>query len=426
VALCSKQEPIMSNRFGFTAREVPTLPLTPEGKAKLHTYGRGLGVLVEPAKDGPTRTYNFRFTFAGRDAIMRLGRIDELTLRAAFDKANEYRAMIRDGKDPRQVAASTAVGQMTFKQYADQAIPHLAGENPDPIWAQAMSKVPALHNLPIATITLGQVYDAIKPYWLKRPVSASRCVPKLGKIFNRARLERIRVDNPCVIEDLYGMGLVPPRKTNPVKQHEAMSFGRLPSFMAKLAYEETIVARCLEWCILTGARSQEAREARWSWLNEDMTTVTVPAEFMKGKKPHTVPLPTQLTAMLHKLPRTCERIFPTPYTFGSTNAIYPAALQKLVKRVSGDAAITVHGFRSTFRDFAAISRLEEDFILEICLAHEVRTPVEGYASDNGKVRAAYQRDKLLERRRPVMQAFANYALGVAPKGVVVPFKREVA
>lgn len=407
----------MSARFGFTAREVPTLPLTPEGKAKLHSYGRGLGVLVEPGKDAPTRSYNFRFTFAGKPAIMRMGRVDELTLRAAVDKANEYRTMIRDGKDPRQVAATTAAGQMTFKQYADQAIPHLAGETPDPIWAQAISKVTKLHDLPIATITLGQVYDAIKPYWLKRPVTASRCMPKIAKIFNRARLEKIRVDNPALTEDLYGMGLVPPRETNPVKAHEALPFADLPAFMQKLAYETTITARCLEYAILTGARSQEAREARWSWLNADMTTVTVPGEFMKAGKAHTVPLPTQLTAMLATLPRTGERIFPTPYSFGSTNAIYPAALQKLVKRVTGNPTITAHGFRSTFRDYAAVHRLEEDFVLELCLAHEPA---------GGQVRAAYQRDVIIERRRKVMQAFADYALDVAPKGVVVPFKREVA
>jgi len=423
VAPETQQEPIMKFHGDLKADKLATLPLSPEGKATTHSDGRGLVVVVEPGKAGPTRTYNYRFTFNGKGAILRMGRIDEMNINEARRRVMGYRQMVLDGKDPRQQAAIAAAAGMTFKQYADEAIPHLAGETPDAIWSFAVRTVADLHKLPIATITRNQVYEAIAPYWREHPVQASRCVPKLCKIFNRARLNGLRVDNPCLLEDLYGLGLKPPRSMKPVEAHAALSVDELPAFLQRLAYQPDISARCLEYAILTGARSQEARQARWTWLNADMTTVTIPAEFMKAGRVHTVPLATQVTELLRRMPRNHDLIFPSHYSYEGTKAMRAPALVDVANKAHvGDKPITVHGFRSTFRVFAGTPKLEERMVLELCIAHETRTPTE----------LAYDREPdgspnlYLERRRPVMQAWADYATGVVPAANVVPFRREVA
>jgi len=402
----------------LTAKGVANLPLSDEGKKKAHLDAGGLYVVCEPGAKGINRSYNFRFTFAGKEAWHRMGTIADLTLQAARNKAREYRVMVNEGKDPRRFIDTTAAGQETFRSYLDKHWEDITGGAPrdDYKWSYAVGKVEALHNMPIGAITNDDVHKAIKKFWYAHPSSGQAVLHKAGKVFRHAKARKLRLDNPAAFDELRDLGLAPAREVKPIVHHNALRFVELPAFMHKLAYQPEITARCLEWCILTGARSGEAREARWEWLSPDMTTLTIPGAFMKTGEAHVVPLPTQLTAMLAKLPRTGELIFPSQHTFGVHKPLLPHALLTMANRVlglegkKGTETIKVHGFRSTFRDWAAVYRVEEDWVLELCLAHDVGSAVRG----------AYQRDAILERRRAVMQAFADYATG---KSVVVPFAK---
>jgi integrase len=317
--------------------------------------------VCEPRNDGSVlRSYYFRYTWKAGRPWLSMGHIDELTLSAAREKAAEFRQMVREGKDPRRAAAVTADGQQTFLAYWTEIKSDLIGKEGEYPWAFAVRNFSKLHDRPVATIT-----------------------------------------------NLYAQGLKQPRKLSPVKPHAALPYDKLPAFVAGLAHEATITARCAEFAILTGARSQEARLAQWSWLNADMTEIMFPAEVMKAKLKHVVPLAKQVTDMLRKLPRTSEYIFPSPRTFDKDDELLaPQTLVDLVNRVWGRDKLHLHGFRSTFRDFGADKLDVAKEVLEFCLAHRMGSAAE----------KAYWRSDMIEKRRVVMQAYADYA---KPTGKVV-------
>jgi len=395
----------------LTSLSIPKLPLTDDGKKAAHGDGRGLWVVCEPRADGSiNRSYYFRYTFGSERPWLHMGHIDELTLSAARIKAGEFRMMVRDGKDPRRQAAQTASGQQTFLAYFTENKADFVGRGEAYPWEFAVRNFSKLHNRPIGEITSKDVYNAIKAYWITNAVSASRSLMKVKKIFNKARVNGLCSANPALLEDMYAQGVEKPRDASPIVPHAALPHADLPTFMKGLVLEQGISARCAEFAILTGSRSQEARLAEWSWLNADMTTITMPAEVMKAGLKHTIPLAKQVTDMLRKLPRTSKYIFPSPRTFEKDDEIIcPQTLVDLVNRVWGRGKLHLHGFRSTFHDYCTVNALAQDMVIEMCIAHVVGT----------QARRAYARDELIDLRRPVMQAFADYATGKAPKGNVV-------
>ena len=391
--------------------DIPRLPLTNDGKKASHGDGRGLWVVCEPRADkSVNRSYYFRYTFGSERPWLFMGHIDELTLSDARKKAADFRMMVREGKDPRRQATQTASGQQTFLAYFTENKADFVGNGAEYPWQFALRNVAKLHDRPIAEITLKEVHASIKTYWNSNAVSASRSIQRVSKIFNHARVHGLRLDNPAAVTDLYALGLKPPRELSPVVSHAALPYDQLPTFMKGLTHEQGITARCVEFAILTGSRSQEARLAEWSWLNDDMTAITMPAQVMKAKLKHVIPLSTQVTEMLRSLPRTSDYIFPSPRTFDKDDElICPQTLVDLVNRVWGRDKLTMHGFRSTFRDFGADKLEVAKEVLEFCLAHRTGSAVE----------KAYWRSEMIEKRRVVMQAFADYATGKAPKGNVV-------
>jgi integrase len=312
------------------------------------------------------------------------------------------------------VIDTTAAGQITLKEYFDKYKTDFVG-NSEYLWTRAMSKFAKLHNRPIAEISLDEVHATIKAFWNAHPVSASRVTQYLAQVFDHARVRKLRLDNPAATKDLYALkgGVAPPRKLpkGAIQPHAALPYDDLPSFVKKLSYENTPSAQCTLFTILTGSRSQEAREARWGWLNDDNTVITIPAEYMKGKKDHLIPLATQLTELLRSLPRTSEYIFPSRSALNRDKVIHANTLTTLVNDMSDNRA-SLHGFRSTFRDYCADKLDAPKEVYEFCLAHRMGSAAE----------KAYWRSEVIEKRRVVMQAYADYATGKAPKGNVVKFR----
>jgi integrase len=202
-------------------------------------------------------------------------------------------------------------------------------------------------------------------------------------------------DNPAAwAGNLEGL-LARPRKIAKVENHAALDWREIGTFMLKLRAVDAMSARCLEFIILTAVRSGEARGAVWSEIDLDGARWTIPAERMKADREHVVPLSTAAVTLLKALPRIEGNplVFPSPASEGELSDV---AVSKTAKRLGGD--ITVHGFRSAFRDWAAESTNTPNEVCEMALVHSIGSAVE----------ASYRRGDLLEKRKVLMQTWADY------------------
>jgi integrase len=195
-----------------------------------------------------------------------------------------------------------------------------------------------------------------------------------------------------------------------VEHHPALPYVELPAFMAALRARQGFAARALEFTILTTARTQESIGARWGEIEN--ATWTVPADRMKAGKEHRVPLSAPALALLNALPRESDFIFPGPH---KGTALGDRAMGRLLKRMGG-TAITIHGFRSTFRDWAAERTSYPNHVIEQALAHAIGNAVE----------AAYRRGDLFDKRRQLMEAWARYCASPAHAPAVVPIRGTVS
>lgn len=377
----------------LTAREVSTIT-----KVGYHLDGGGLYLQVAPgAKPGTvTRNWIFRFksplTRKVRD--MGLGSLQTFSLKEARERAKAARQLVADGLDPieerrkqRDAARAEASGQILFRDAAQRFLAlHQAewkNEKHRQQWASTLKAYayPTLGNRPVSAIDGALITEALAPIWRKKAETARRV---------KQRIERV-----CQwVKD--GMPLPRHRASKQVKHHPAMPFGELPTFMAELRERQGISARALEFTILTAARTSEAIGARWSEIDIEAKVWTVPAERMKGGKEHQVPLSERAVEILKSLPREKG----SPYVFPGARAKQPLsnmAMLELLRGMRGDS-LTVHGFRSTFRDWAGDRTNFARDVIEHALAHRIKD----------KAEAAYRRSAALEKRRQLMEAWARY------------------
>jgi integrase len=199
--------------------------------------------------------------------------------------------------------------------------------------------------------------------------------------------------------------LLPKRGKAENRHHAAMPYAVVPAFIERLRGCGDLSARCLELIILTGVRSGEARGATWSEIDLDARIWTIPALRMKARKEHRVPLSSGALAVLERLPRVSDCVFPGGR--GLAAPLTATALAKLLKRIQ--VPVTTHGFRSSFRDFAGDETSFPREVAEAALAHTVGNAVE----------AAYRRGDALEKRRALMQSWSDYCTGAATRDNVV-------
>jgi integrase len=266
---------------------------------------------------------------------------------------------------------------------------------------------PIIGSLPVAAIDVPLVLKVLEnpvpaalgypagKFWHVRPETASRVRGRIESVLDWAKARQYRSgDNPASWS-VIGTVLPPRGKIAQVEHHAALPYATLPSFMAALRSRDGFANRALEFTILTAARTGEVIGARWDEIDLKAATWTVPAGRMKASREHRVPLSSTTLALLKNLPREDGNpfIFVGPRTGGLSDAAMTAALKRL-----GHADITVHGFRSTFRDWAAERTSFANDVIEMALAHAV----------GNKVEAAYRRGDLFDKRRKLMQAWADY------------------
>jgi integrase len=407
------------HRYGdrLTVRQIETLSVP-------GFYADGKNLYLD-FKDPPGKNWVFRFKRGGRARDMGLGPYPDVGLAEARELAEECRKKLRSGIDPlaeRQAGRAAAkierAKALSFRQCAEMCIKafevewtnakHLAQ------WHQSLEAYvyPIIGALPVAEIDTPLVMKVLEPIWYTIGPTASRVRGRTEKILGWAATSgyRPKGENPARWKD-HLENLLPARSAAASgKHHAALPYAELPSFMGRLSQEDGVVALALWITILTCVRSDEVRLAKWSEFDLVAMVWIVSAERMKTRREHRVPLTDPVVEALRKL----QRFPPSDFVFAANRhrPIAPGAMLQTMKRMGYSQ--TVHGFRSTFSDWCAEQTNFASELREMTLAHAV----------GNKVEAAYRRGDMFAKRRQLMNAWAKFATGPAPKGEVVPLNRQ--
>jgi integrase len=374
-------------------------------------YGDGEGLWLQISGSG-SKSWVFRFTLAGRAREMGLGSLNAVSLAIAREKARECRLLLSGGKDPiverdasRTASALTAARFKTFDQCAAAYIgAHRAGWKNAKHAAQwetslASYASPVFGTLPVADVDTELVVRALRPIWDSRTETATRVRGRIESILDWATVSKYRQgDNPARWRGHLENLLANPSKIAPVRNFPALPWREVGTFMAQLVERDGAAARAVQFAILTACRSGEVRGATWPEIDLQAKLWTIPATRMKAGKEHRVPLSDAAVAVLRAVPRESAFIFSGR---SHQTALSDMSLTAVLRRMDrGD--ITVHGFRSAFRDWCAEAE-GNSFSREVCehaLAHSLPN----------KVEAAYRRGDLLDKRILLMQAWGQYCM----------------
>jgi integrase len=377
-------------------------------------YGDGGGLYLRVAayetKSGPAISKNwiFRFERDGRERLMGLGSLNTLSLADARLEAQECRKCLLQGLDPidmrnqRKMAAKLeAARRISFERCADRYIAeHRKG------WKSAVHArqwettlktyaYPSIGKMTIGDIDTEAVLKCLKPIWQKIPDTARRTRGRIEKILDWATAHEYRTgDNPARLSGHIANLLAKVSKTDRVKHHPALPFEELPVFMIDLRAKADISARALEFLILTAARTTETILATGQEVDFEKKLWTVPAARMKSKRDHVVPLCDRAIEILQTTPRD-----KSGHLFPGARAGRPLSNMAMLELLRGmRGGCVVHGFRSTFRDWAGDRTNHSRDVVEAALAHVIKDETE----------AAYRRGTALDKRKVLMADWEAY------------------
>ena len=398
--------------------------MTEREVASLRRHGRHRvsdNLYLQIGEDG-RRSWLFRYQLGGRAHQMGLGSADLRTLAEARELVHaERRRLHLEGVDPLQHRRATAkldaARGVTFQECAAQYLAaHRSGWRSNKHaqdWTSSIRDhvLPVIGDLSVSSIDTAAVMRVLEPIWRDRTETASRVRGRIESVLDWAKVRGYRDgENPARWRGHLDHLLPTKSKVWKVEHHAAMPYTELPVFMVALREEEDIAARALKFMILTAARSGEVLGARWAEINLADKTWIVPAERMKGQREHRVPLSPAAVELLRDLPRDGALVFHHPRHLDRT--LHHSEPLKVLQHLSG-GAFTVHGFRSSFRDWAAETTAYPNHVIEQALAHTIGNAVE----------AAYRRGDLLEKRRRLMDVWSEFCIS-APieRGMVVSLK----
>jgi integrase len=375
-----------------------------------HSDGGGLYLSISP---NGGRRWVFLYRWHGKPTEIGLGSARDVTLGRARELAGQARAKLAEKTNPKDARKPT--NGATFGECADRVIEAMrpswrngkhAGQ-----WEMTLREYAApLRRLPADKITTDDVFSVLKPLWNDKPETASRLRGRIERVLDAAKAQGLRSgENPARWRGHLDH-LLPKRQRLTRGHHPAMPYADVSAFMATLSKRNGAAARALEFAILTAARSGEVIGARWGEFDLNGAVWTVPAARMKSGKEHRVPLASRALKLIKDTVGAREEFVFAGGTLG--RSLSAKALAKALRRMQVENA-TVHGFRSTFRDWAAECTNFTNEVCEAALAHVVEN----------KAEAAYRRGDLFEKRRKLMDAWATYC--AAPKaGKVVAFRRK--
>jgi integrase len=369
-------------------------------------YSDGEGLLL---KIGPTggKSWILRVQVNGCRRDIGLGDAKSVSLRDARETAGEMRKLARTGVDPflaRKSEKQTIVIP-TFREaaklvHAEQKKGWKNGKHGDQ-WLTTLEKHawPKLGNVPVDQIEGPLIRDVLAEIWLDIPETARRVKQRIGAVLDWCYVKGFRSSEAPMRSLTKGL----PRQPRKDGHFAAMDYADVPQFLTDLAERKLSISRlALELLILTATRSGEVRGARWSELNEDLTVWTIPAERMKAGKAHAIPLSRQAVDIFRQASKF--RMACTDLVFPGQKPKNPMSDMTLLQLVRGmDVPVTVHGFRSSFRDWVADKTDFPREVAEAALAHTLEN----------KVEAAYRRTDFFEKRRSLMAAWASYCRPIA-------------
>lgn len=371
----------------LTARQVQTLG------PGYHADGDGLYLQVTPSG---ARSWILRYQLAGRRREMGLGPVALFGLAEARQRAAQQRRLLADGVDPiaARRAARAATGR-TWGQAVDDFIaahePGWKGPAQAAQWRQSLADYGPDRDLPVEAIDTALVVGLLRKLWTTRTETATRLRGRIERVWDAERVAgTVTGENPARWRGHLDKLLPRPSKVARVVHHRAMPYADVPAFMARLAERDAASRRALRFTILTAARTGEVTGAGWDEFDLEAAEWTVPAERMKAGREHVVPLPAAAVAILRSLPRDRP-----PFRLSENAMLY--LVQKPPPKGYG-LPYTVHGFRSSFRDWAAETTAHPAEVVEMALAHTIPN----------KVEAAYRRGNLLAKRRQLMDEWADY------------------
>jgi len=359
------------------------------------------GNLYLAVQDSGSKSWVFRWKRSGVVSELGLGSFPDNSLAMARDKARAAREALAMGRDPKSVIRQ-ADGVPTFGELSDKHIEAMQKEwkNAKHIaqWRMTMAEyAKPLRKMPVDTIQTADVLRVLKPLWQTVPETAQRLRGRIEAILAAATAHGYRDGmNPAQWRN-HLERLLPARGKLTRGHQKAMPFADVPAFMTTLRGKGGMTPLALEFAILTAARSGEVRGATWQEIDLANAVWTVPASRMKAKEEHQVPLAKPALALLRRLQeaKTGDLVFPGVRGKPLSDAAFSTFLQRM------KLDVTQHGFRSSFRDWAGESTNFARDIAELALAHAV----------GDKVERAYRRGKALERRRELMEAWADYCDG---------------
>lgn len=402
-------------------------------------YGDGAGLWLQVSDTG-TKSWIYRFMLNGKNRWMGLGSVLDVSLEEARNRAAAARSKVREGIDPidekhvaKSVIRAAVAKAINFDKAAEEFIKSKSAE-----WKNAKHKdqwtntlatyaSPTIGNLDVALIDTAHIIKILGPIWADKTETATRLRGRIESVLDWATVNEYRKgDNPARWKGHLDKLLANPSKVAKVEHHPALPYADMGIFMKALRKLSGSGARALEFAILSAARSGEVRGAKWKEFDLDAALWIVPAERMKAKKEHHIPLSAESVELLKKLPRIegNDLVFPAPRGGVLSDMTLTATLRRMDEtrmkeegkgwRDRDDKVITAHGFRSSFRDWAGETTGYPREVTEHALAHQLAD----------KAEAAYQRGTLFDKRRRLMADWAKYCGTVKAAGEVIPMQKK--
>lgn len=367
-------------------------------------YFDGAGLYLQIAKGG-SKSWILRYVLEGRAREMGLGSLVTFSLAEARLRATEQRQLIADGIDPiaarqarLQASRLAQANTITFDQAAAAFIEaNESGWRSDKHgeqWRNTLATYasPVIGELPVSAITTPLILQILHPIWATKTETATRVRGRMEKVLDWAKVQGYRTgDNPAAWRGHLSEALPKPSRVANAGHHAALPWAEIGAFMKALRAMPGAASLATQLIILTATRTSEVIEAKWSEFDLDARVWVIPRTRMKGFREHRIPLSPQAVAVLHQIKwenHASDYVFPNARL---EKPISNMACLSVLKRM-GRTDLTVHGFRSTFRDWAAESTAYPRDVCEMALAHAIED----------KSEAAYRRGDLLEKRTLLM------------------------
>jgi integrase len=398
-------------------------------KTGRYSDGNGLYLQVRATNnpDSPNKSWIFRWGAGGKNS-MGLGTLKDVSLAQARDLAASHHRTVSAGGDPRQTRDKLKL-EAKLRQEAitfEVATKGLIESQQDgwkskkhvQQWANTLATYanPVIGTTPCAEVTTEQVLNILKPIWTTKTETATRVRSRIESVLDwAAAIEDRSGENPARWKGKLKIFLPAISKRRRVTHHSALPYPQVPAMFTAIGANPSLSAKALLFCVLTATRTSETIEASWSEIDFENQLWIIPKARMKREREHRVPLSAQAVALL----KTISRKGDSPWVFNGQSRtkkhapLSNMAMLNYLQETLNYPNFTVHGFRSSFRDWAAETTDHKREVIEQALSHQLADQAE----------AAYQRGDYMEKRKLLMKDWADYCFGVGaepPVGAPTP------